>query len=116
MYSLLHRVVVTKPLPLRIYRVHTSARKNTLLDEPLPVNLILVLLAGELLSHSEYLDQLSDSEPRALTAQLLDQFQLVVLSCGRGHLNLHDDVAFHGQTVTLLDLVDKPLVRNKRAR
>jgi len=47
--GLLNGVIVAESLPLGVDRVHTSSRKDALLYETLPVHLVLVLLAGELL-------------------------------------------------------------------
>lgn len=65
--GLLDGVVMTKSLPLSIHRVYTPARKEALLDESLPIDLVLILFARVLLCDLEYFDKLSDSEPCPLT-------------------------------------------------
>ena len=67
---------MAESLPLGIDRVDTSTRENSLLDKPLPINLILVLLTWELLSDLEDLDQFSDCEPGPLPRQLLHLVEL----------------------------------------
>ena len=65
--SLLNRVIVTKSLPLGIYRIDTTTREVTLLDKAVPVDLILVLFAWELLCNLKDFDKLSHSESSSLS-------------------------------------------------
>lgn len=66
MDSLLNSVIMAESLPLGVDWVDTSPWENSLFDKPLPVNLILVLLTGELLCDLENLDKLSYCEPGPL--------------------------------------------------
>ena len=58
---------MTKPLPLSVNRVDASTWEKSLFDEPLPIYLIFVFLALELLSDLENFDQLTHGKPRALS-------------------------------------------------
>ena len=58
---------MAESLPLGIHRVYTPSRENVaLVDEPLPVDLVLVLLLRVGICHLENLDQLSNSEASSL--------------------------------------------------
>ena len=59
---------MTESLPLGVYRVDTSAREDiALLDESLPIYLILVLFARISTCDLKNLDKLPHSKPSALT-------------------------------------------------
>lgn len=62
MDGLLDGVIVAEPLPLGIHRVHASTREHAQPDEPLPVDLVLVLLARIVLGDLEDLDELANGE------------------------------------------------------
>jgi hypothetical protein len=99
---------MTKSLPLRINWVNTSARKNTLFYESLPVNLVFVLFAWVFLSHLEYFDQLSNCESRSLTWQFFhmsawSQFFAMWI------LNFHNDVGLDWKSFSLLHHINEPL-------
>jgi hypothetical protein len=51
-----NKFIMAEPLPLSIHRVYAAAWEIAKFDESLPVNLIFVLFAFELLSHMEDLD------------------------------------------------------------
>lgn len=57
---------MAEPLPLCVNRVNRTAWKETLSDEPLPVNLVLVFLTWVLLCHLEDLNQFPHREPGPL--------------------------------------------------
>ena len=122
MDSLLNCVVVAESLPLSIHWVDTSSRKETLLDEPLPVHLVLVLLARVLLSDLEYFDQLSNCKPGPLPWKFLHLLELSHLPFSSSVLHIgwildfHDDVLLHRQPLLLNMHVYEPLVRNYVAR
>ena len=69
LYSCFNRIIVTESLPLSIYWIHASPWKVALLNKSLPVYLVLVLLARELLCDLEDLDQFPHREPCSLTWQ-----------------------------------------------
>lgn len=59
--------VVAEALPLSVHRVDAPAGKDVaLLDEALPVDLVLVLARGVAGGHLEDLDELADCEPGSL--------------------------------------------------
>lgn len=115
MNGLLNCIIVTKSLPLSIHRIHASAREDSLLDEPLPVHLILILLARKFLRHSENLDKFANRKSRPLARELLDCFEgLSISQMTRALriLDLHDNIGFHGQPFSLADHVEEPLIGN----
>ena len=57
---------MAESLPLSIDRVYTSPWEISLLDEPLPIDLILVFLARELLSDLKYLNKFSHCKSSSL--------------------------------------------------
>ena len=60
--GLLNCIVMAEALPLSINWIYTTSREVTLLDEALPIDLVLVFLTWELLCHIEDLDQLTHGE------------------------------------------------------
>ena len=93
-----------------------------MLDESLPIDLVLILLARVLLCDLEYFDKLSDSEPGPLTGEFLHLFELshLPLSPGVVHadgiLNFQNDVLLHGQSLLLNVHVNEPLIRHDVTR
>lgn len=74
-----NRLVVAKALPLRIDGVYGAAREVPLPNEPLPVDLVLVFLGREFLSHLKNLNQFPhcESSPLVRRWMVLDLEQTI---------------------------------------
>jgi hypothetical protein len=101
---------VTESLPLRIYRVDTPPREETLFDEALPVDLIFVFFAWEVLCHLENLNQLSHSETSPLPRQARLLFDCIIVLGVRIWYSDQLEALLRDQSV-LPDALHNPIVR-----
>ena len=83
-----------------------------MLDEPLPVHLVLVFLARKVLGHLEDLDELPDSEPGPLSLisfDLMNPVAVLVVDWLR-IVDLNQLIRVHIKFAAALDHVQEPSV------
>ena len=109
---LLNSIIMTESLPLSIYRIHTSSRKETLFNKALPVNLIFVLFARIVFGHIKYFNEFPHRESSSLPRETRLLFDIGIsrtewLWIGDGHQKIlilcHD--------IVIVNTISNPLIR-----
>lgn len=101
---------MTESLPLSVYGVHTSTREKSLAYKSLPVDLILIFSAFELLSHLkdlyEFSHRKSSSLPCETRLSLVDQRNSSIICIW---LYLHEQIIIRSHQLTGINAIFDPI-------